>query len=278
MKTIELTTRLIFSLLAVLSSLHGQQAIPSDAEADQIIAQEMAAREARKEVQPDFTILETYTRVNGSQQVVFHKVAPPALKKAAPALTPNRVTDELVLSRMPTDSREQRSLSLGIQIYDNEVSELVWRKDGQCIRAYSNIDFSYLTPVGQIESENVVFSLFAITSQTTRERESARLNRMREAGIDVEPLFIPELSDFTGPDPEYIIYADEEEIIPEELFETLDALHAYYVEHESDLKAEALKRKALSEARERYKEANTRTKEPTVIHYWKVENPESEDN
>lgn len=278
MKIIELTTRLIFSILVVLPSLNGQKAILSDAEADQIIAQEMAAREARKEAQPDFTILKTYTRGNGSQQVVFHKVAPPALKKAAPAPMQHHAKDELVLSRMLTDPRERRSLSLGIQIYDNEVSELVWRKDGQCIRGYSNIDFSYLTPVGQFESEDVVFSLFAMTSQTTRERESERLNRMREAGIEVDPLSIPELSDFTGPEPEYIIYADPEEMIPEEFFEALDALHIYYVEHEAELKAEALKRKALAEARERYEQANPPKEEPIVIHYWKVENPESEGN
>ena len=51
----------------------------------------------------------------------------------------------------------------------------------------------------------------------------------------------------------------------------MDALHLYYAENEIDLKNAHLRNQSLAEARERYKESHPKPKEPTVVHYWKIE-------
>jgi hypothetical protein len=110
-----------------------------------------------------------------------------------------------------------------------------------------------------------------MVSKTTTNKELDTREQYAEAGIEREWSEIPDPAAFSSKDPEYIVFPDSKEAIPDELLEAMDALHVYYAENEADLKNALLRNQSLAEARKRYKESHPKPKEPTVVHYWKIE-------
>jgi hypothetical protein len=51
--------------------------------------------------------------------------------------------------------------------------------------------------------------------------------------------------------PEYLVYADDEAAVPQELFQEMDRLHSYYRDNADQFIAERQRAKALQAARER---------------------------
>jgi hypothetical protein len=244
----------------------------SDADADRIVIDEIVAFEGSRPEKPDFTIVETVDQSTGDSGIIFHKVLPPVFKRQEPlerslTLDPS----SFLYTESVIEEREQRYLSLSIQIYDDKVTELIWREDGRAITIWSNINFCYLTPLADIETDRYIYSLFAMVSKTTTEKELDIRERYEAAGIEQVWKEIPDPSVFTSRDPEYIVFPDSREPIPEELYEAMDALHLYYADNETDLKNAFLRNQSLAEARKRYKEKHPKPKEPTVVHYWKIE-------
>lgn len=200
---------IVFSLI---NQAEGQTL--TDTEADRIVADEVATFEATRPQKPDFTVIKTVDQSHGDSGIIFHKVLPPVLKQAEPVerlatLDPS----SFLVGVNAIDEREQRSLSLGIQIYDDQISELIWRKDGRAITIWSNINFSYLTPLANIETDQVVYSLFAMVSKTTTQQELEMRERYEEAGIDQYWSELPDPAVFSSRDPEYIVFPDSEEPI-----------------------------------------------------------------
>jgi hypothetical protein len=253
----------------------------SDAEADRIVATEVAESEERKEARiPEYTVLSESTRSIGGESVSIRKVLPPEVPEVEPIeQTLNAEELETILADFERQQAlERRTLSMGIRVFDDTFSEITYRRDGRTIRILSNVNFRYLIPFAEVEAGGALYSLVAFVSPITRAAEQARLDRMRGRSLPVEDVELPSAELFSGSDPEYIVYSDGEGEIPGELYRDMEALHCYYVANEAELKEQAQRRKSLAEARKRYEKANPKVKKPKVIHYWKGVGSSREEN
>jgi len=139
------STRCALTLLGIagsfFSNLNAQPLFAK--EAVQIITEEVAASEARRQI-PDFAVIETHSSIQGNKGIVFRKVHPPILRSQTPVRRKAPGKEDILLDEEILEKGHQHKvLSLGIQVFDGKVSELVWSEAGRTILIYSNIDFSY---------------------------------------------------------------------------------------------------------------------------------------
>lgn len=242
----------------------------TDAEADRIVSEDMAALEARHEaMMPSFTVLESQSQTVGGKEVVIRRVVPPVY----PEPVEPEIVSESDAALTPVDYskvRQYEAISLGIRIFDETYSEIQWRGGDRVITGWSNVNFEYLTAFGEFEQDGILYALVAFLSKTTEEEELAREMAFAERGLDYEPATVPSPDEFSGTDPEYLVYTDGGGEIPEEFFTELDALHQFYTENEEVLIEAAQRRQALAEARTRYELANPEEDKPVRINFWKV--------
>lgn len=246
----------------------------SDAEADRIVAEEMAELAARQAaITPDYTVLSESTRSIGDKAVIIRKVLPPEVPETP--LIENTLEEDEIEQLIEYYERrgqlERRTLSMGIRVFDDAFSEILYWRDGRTIRICSNVAFRYLSPFGEIETDGALYSLVALVSETTLAEVQMQAARMRERGFPVENTILPNADLFSGIDPEYLVYRDSEEEIPDELFRDMDALHRYYLTHEAELTAKAQRAMALANAQKRYEEEHPKPDGPTVITVWYTE-------
>lgn len=245
----------------------------SDAEADRIVASEMAEIEARKaERTPEYTVVSERTHLDGDKEVILRKVLPPVFPDVTSKGEELSIDEKAFLADVERRlSMERRTLSMTIRIFDDSLSEITWRGNGREIVAWSNMDFRYLNAFGEMEVDKVVYSLVAFVTVTSREEELARQKMVIERGFDYGLRELPDPAAFSGKDPEYLVFPDGEGDIPGELFENLDALHRYYVDNEVELKAAWQRAKALAEARKRHEQAYPENEGPVIINSWRIE-------
>ena len=243
----------------------------SDFEADQIIAEDMAALAARREAMtPSFTVLETVTKRIGKKDVIMRRVLPPRY----PEMVASVVSPEALTYQFPSDYSGVKSyerISAAIRIFDETFSEIIWRGGDREITVWSNVNFQYLNAFEEFIQDGVAYALVASVSKASSDEEAQGEAAFASNGHDYHPSMTPTEGDFSGEGPEYLVFQDSEEAIPEALYAQLDALHEYYLGNEKALRESAHRRCALAEARTRYEEANPKTDEPITINFWKVE-------
>ena len=188
--------------------------------------------------------------------VFYRRVAPPVapavrLPVAAPVAKPLSLAESAV-----TEARAQKKsavLMLSATVYDRRVTELRWFADGREYRAWSNIDFNLLAGLGEIETEDCVYSLIMGLGNETRE--------------SVVEKAMPDPSAFPVGRSTYLLTGNAP---ADESLAALDALHRYYDANRRRLIAVYEKRQAANAAREQWLKEHPPMPENTVINFWPI--------
>jgi hypothetical protein len=197
--------------------------------------------------------------------VTFIRIRPPSLPTPPPA--PQSAAIEPTAGELLTEARlaakEHRTLSISAVTYQGSpiITELAWTRqaDGRRFVAYSNVDFTHLTQLRDIETENVVYNWFPFVS----------------AGEPAEiPAGVREALAVNGADPQYLFEGDEADAVAEaSTLQALDFLIAYYQINKATLIAETARRKAEAEERERLAAVEAAKPKNETIYFWKNPNP-----
>lgn len=226
--------------------------VPTPAEADAIVSDEMLAeRERRATVRErlrEVPALKVHTIDEGDRKVVLRRVAPP-VSLPEPA---EEGADEIVavpeIQPVPDlDSKPREPLEmLLITVYGDQVSRIQW---GGEFTVWSATSFAALPAIGEIGAENAVHPYFAIVSEANAESLPDEFS-------------IPE--DSAAP---YWLEAGGMQAPPDRLFAEMELLHEFYWENEEEFRDAWQRSKALREARERYLAANPPVKEDLIINF-----------
>jgi len=246
-------------------------------EADAIIRDEMEAREeaetARIAELESAPILERAEADMGNRKVVFNRV--PTVRQAKPrrqvagSPTRNLSDEELAQLRTEYEAKPHVSLFLSGTVYDHEVTELSWSHNGKAYKAFANVDLIFLSGIGDFDYNGVNYSLILAIGDSSRKSVAAQNERARvENWPNYQPVWVPEMAQFTSGGLEYLVVGDSEKILADdEAFAPIDGLLMYFQENEPELRVAYQRRVAMKEARERYLEANPPQPKDTIINF-----------
>ena len=186
----------------------------------------------------------------GGRTLILNRVAPMALPEK-PAEPP----EAKPLSEAEREAENRRAekktevLFLTATVHEDGVSELRPMNGVADGRAFSNIDFRYFTGVGEIETDETVYTLLLGV----------------EAAVKDEARSIPVLSEFSAARSEYRV--DEWAPLPESTLKALDALHVYFDVHKDVLIRGYQEREAAQLETERRLREHPPAPQDTVINY-----------
>ena len=247
--------------------------IPSPAEAATLVAAEMAAREARQQATTaavwNAPASAEWEIRHADRSTILRRVAAPPVPPASPIATVNTAS----MPADPPDWSEHatpfHSINLSARVFDHAVSQVTWRDaDGDQWQILSNINFNHLSQVTRIEGEEGRWLIFPFIENIDTAREQEFATRAAEAGKEYHPRIPPTDIEFPAEVPEYVVFAESENDVPEALVLELDMIHAYYAKNHEILAAQYERNRAINEARRAWHEANPPVPRDTILNFW----------
>jgi hypothetical protein len=204
----------------------------------------------------------------GDHKVTLIRVRPPTLSKVirTPVAAPRPLTSEEKAYEERVAQKGYAMLSLSATVYlsaKTAVTELRWRNESGEIeyRAWSNVDFRYLTNLTQIETETTVYSWFPFIDECD----------LSGWPKNEKPPVPPDLG-FSRSEAEYFVDAHAKDLKSEEAtLAGLDYLHAYYQLNYSELKTAYEKRLADARAEEIRLARNPPKTPDTTTYFWPIQ-------
>jgi hypothetical protein len=196
------------------------------------------------------------------QLTTLVRVRPPVLPKAPPTpLTSKKLSAAEQAESDRLAKKAYVSLDVNATVYQGTptVTELRWRNedgDGE-YRAWSNVDFRYLSQLHRIETATTVYDWQpAPLLQTCAPSDFP-------AGQKPP---IPKNLNLSATTPDYV--TDSGVTGQETVLAGLDTLHAYYQLHAAELKAAYEKARAASDAEQEQLRLNPPKKPDTTLRFW----------
>jgi hypothetical protein len=198
----------------------------------------------------------------GDHKMTLIRVRPPVLPKAPPPLAPPTPTLEQKATeeRMATKACATLNLSASVYIGKPTITELRWRDETgeKEFKAWSNIDFRYLTQLPYLETPTTVYQWFPFVDAYT----------LADFPAGEKPP-IPKGLKLRAKGADYVVNLTGKELDSQETtLAGLDYLHAYYQLNHAKLKAAYEKRQAENNARERELMLNPPKTPDTTIRFW----------
>tara|TARA_B110001469_G_scaffold125889_1_gene142218 strand:+ start:81 stop:887 length:807 start_codon:yes stop_codon:yes gene_type:complete len=235
----------------------------SDAEALAIVeAQETGKEQAKDKHEAKLKtadIIETAVANLGNKRVIFNRVknadrndlVEPLVSSSDVAKIPqwNDVFEGQV--------KEPVNLTLSGTVYDEEISELWWKYEGQNYRIFINANFLLFNSIGEVEDEDNRYSIFAIlTGQSTE--NAPQLDEWR-----------PTMADFSSEELEYyIVDSGDNETSAPTAFRGVEAMLQYYAENKDQMQISYNNNLKIRETRKAYLELNPpKANRDTIINF-----------
>ena len=204
------------------------------------------------------------TAVLADRTVVYLCIRPPRLPAAVPPAAPPTETPgaEALQAEALRAAKTQVDLGLSAVVYAGSpaVTELSWtRPDGHVCRAYSNVDFTHLADLAELETETTLYHWVPLITEGD---PAALPGDVRAALAEA------------GAAAHYLFEGDEAEAQAEAAtLQGIDHLHAYFQLHQTELLAATARRQA--EAAEQARRAALTVAQPKTetLFFWKIENP-----
>ena len=195
----------------------------------------------------------------GDHKLIVNRVAPPVLRKQRAVGTPPPppLSAEAVQIELRKQSKKSAVLFLSATVYDREVTQLSWFGEGGECRAFSNIDFNFLNGLGEIETDDTVYTILLGLGNESRAAAAAQ---------------IPFLNQFSPTRAEYFVVGENGTPATVEALAGLDALHTYYNANRVKLAEDYKKREATRVKRETWLKAHPPVPRDTVINFWPADN------
>ena len=198
--------------------------------------------------------------------VTYIRIRPPSLPQLPPAPAPRPLTAEEQANSDRMAEKAYAMLDLTVTVYlggPHPVSELRWRDEtgDLSFRAWSNVDFRYLTRLSQFETATTVYAWFPFVDEVA----------LSDFPAD-QPPPIPSGLQFEPGTAEYFVDSQLAGLKSEEAtLEGLDYLHAFSQLHAAELKADYERREAEYTAHEKELRENPPKTPDSVIHFWPVQ-------
>ncbi len=222
----------------------------------------------------NFQVLQT-RRINlGNRSVILNRVAPPILPPApAPPLPPPEPILTLEQQQALTEREAKKSavLFLSATVYDHQVTVLRWSDENGSYRAYSNIDFTYLCGLGEIQTADAVYMLTMGLGEDSRAEILAFNSSItpEQAAAGLTPMEVPPAAtDFSPTRAEYLVVEDPTHPVADAACAAIDALHVYFDAHKQRLIEDHAKRMAARLAKEKWDKEHPPIPKDTVINFW----------
>ncbi len=245
-------------------------------DADAIVKEQMrvAAQREKETLQSIMASrpLSTVLTDSGTAKTIMRRLPPKAwpMKPAFDQALEAGQWSEEQKAEWEASSTHDLTIMLSATVYDHKLSEIQWRKDGLEFTVLSNIDFNYLSSLGEMENGLTHWSCFFLVDNVDAELEQQAARRVAAEGEVYIPQPVPDGSMLDSGKADYAIYAEPGDQIPPELVEQMDALHQHFAANEQALKRTWLNRQELNKAHQAWQKANPPVPKKTVINFWPV--------
>ena len=197
----------------------------------------------------------------GGRTLILNRVAPMALpKKPAEPPAAKPLSEAEQQAEIRRAEKKVEVLFLTAAVHEDGVSELRPMSEAAGGRAFSNIDFRYFTGVGEIETDETVYTLLLGVEAVAGDKEPA------EKAAKDQARSVPALSEFSTARSEYRV--DESAPLPEATLHALDALHVYFDARKAALIKGYQEREAARLERERILKEHPPAPADAVVNYW----------
>ncbi len=162
------------------------------------------------------------------------------------------------------------NISLSSTVYDDEYTQVTWRdEDGVATTVWVNLNFKYFSTISSFQLGSVKYSYFGFT----HEIDTNAFITHPETGEKIYPHnlpdWMPSADDFPSV-PAYLVLAEEDAVIPDALYQQMDALIIHFINKELELKAAYQRAEALRKAKANFLKANPQPEKDIVINYWPI--------
>ena len=158
------------------------------------------------------------------------------------------------------EAKRHEVLFFAATVFDHRLTELRWTEGERSYRAFSNIDFQYLSGLGQVETADAIYTLMIALDSGTAEglAEKTRANPAVAQLPQERAAWV--LVGTPGPESTPVMAA-------------WDALHTYYDTHREELIRSYEQRMAANAERERQRREHPPRPRNKVISYGRKPSP-----
>lgn len=253
----------------------------TEAEALAIVRSQREATAAR-ELERKERILEIHAESQtvldkDSGKMILRRVGwQPVEPLAAARLDSAAETTDSGFSTIFPQDRVHSMISVRATVYDETFTELIWRDPSLAganpISIWVNRDFRYFSSIHRFELNNVHYSYIGFTGSVDTDAYVTHPVTGEKFLLYKLPEWMPSAEDFPSDEAAYIVRISEEnEDVPELLYQQMDALLAHFVENEAELIAAYQRSEMLRKAREQLDELEPEKKKDIVINYWPIQ-------
>ena len=266
---------LLFSL-GVLNAQDEQSVLQliTDSEAVKLVASQEKAKERQK---ADFKAflksakaIEEHSYYKDGRRILHRRVEPPKEKRLTSAnAEKNDAPEALNLADFTPEEYRSETLSFHVTNYDELYSEITWRDENKVFSVWTNVSLNHLPALNSFKLDDVHYSYFGFADDidSTIEKERADSYLFHGQQYEYKSRW-KEVPVAFGEEPEYVVIPEEEEVvIPEKLYEQMDAVLRFYLENEASLRISHLNSEKLNKTRTKYLRENPPQPEESVFIY-----------
>lgn len=207
-----------------------------------------------------FRVLRSWSAKLSDHSVIYNQVEAPPVSTPAPtpAVAPRQTP-------YPAYQKAQRMVSLSATVYDQRITDLRWSNGKRQIRVFTNIDFRYFCSVGQIETAAIDYDLtFGLGTATS---DADDLDAATRAWLARARQQLPDLTLAPTTPASYLIAEGTGADDPGG-FAALDAIHAYFNAHRTEMVQAYRLQTAEDAAHQLYLRLHPPVVKDTVINFW----------
>lgn len=186
----------------------------------------------------------------------------------------SELISDLGLSQVNLEDYQHSMISFSATVYDDTYTQVIWRSAEQAsepIVLWLNINFKFFRTISSFKHDGVNYSYFGFVQEVDTDKffiHPATGEKVYHINL---PDWMPNESHFPTEEPSYIVLLEDvDTIIPEELFQQIDALVIHYMENEESLIVAHQRAEALSEARKKLESEAPEIKPEVIINYWPI--------
>ncbi|MGB0372464.1 MAG: hypothetical protein ACPGN3_14110 [Opitutales bacterium] len=276
-------------ILGPFISAQEEPRLISEDEAQSIVEAEVEAKEERdaeKRAQINaVTVLDQNVLDVAPSQIIVRRISAPAINNANEEevsigentkLTESNpeIVESTSIAVFPEQLRPHEMISISATVYKESHTRIYWNNpdDGKRFTVWTNLALLYLSPISSFETESAHYSYFGFSEVVSEEDEKKRGKDAEKLGYEYDSRWFDPPVQLSEEYTEYVIEADTSENVPDKLYEHMDGLLSYYLEHEKQLKIAHINAEKLRDARLEYEKKNPKQPKPTITNFWPGKN------
>ena len=198
----------------------------------------------------------------GDHSVFYNRVEAPVLKPQAtrtPVRAPEPTAEEIARAER-LEAKRQINLWLSCTVFGGQFTEIRLPQEGQEVVIHSTIDFNFMAPGFDLETEDSYYNLFLGLGDVSREEFSG-----------VWPTDLLAEAARTGQSKWQVVSKVQPSA---DTLRTIQDLHGFFDTHRESLIAHRQQREAAQRAHEEWLKANPPVPQDIVVNYFPIRSPE----